>query len=68
MSLSYDIPKDEIRSGRFVLDGEVWVKERTCNISDHVADVAWCSECKEPMKYPDHPNYCPTCGAKVVSE
>lgn len=40
--------------------------ERTCNLHDHVADVAWCSGCKEPMKYPDHPNYCPECGAMVV--
>lgn len=40
--------------------------ERTCNFSDHVADVAWCSECKKPMEYPNHPNYCPNCGAKVV--
>ena len=43
-----------------------WVRERTCNFSDHVADVAWCSECKKPMEYPNHPNYCPNCGARVV--
>ena len=42
--------------------------ERTCNFSDHVADVAWCSECKEPREYPNYPNYCPNCGSKVIED
>ena len=39
---------------------------KTCNFHDHVSDCAWCSECKAPIKFPAHPNYCPNCGAKVV--
>lgn len=67
MSMSYDIPKYEIRSGRFVLDGETWVKERTCKPVE-VDGVMKCPECDYPLGIFSVPPFCGGCGAKVVTE
>lgn len=72
MSTDYTIPKDEIRAGRFELDGVVWVPERTCHKANP-QEPEWfvCSECGCQCmgdKWRHEPNYCANCGARVVEQ
>ncbi len=44
MSLHYSIPKEDIRNGRFELDGVVWVPERTCYYEPDQSGFTWYDE------------------------
>lgn len=50
-----------------------WVRERTCHAEEN-SDASYgdcmfvCSECGADLDNEEFPNYCPQCGAKVVSE
>lgn len=69
MSTDYTIPKDEIRAGRFELDGVAWVPERTCEIIEYPdAPIPVCSECGavQPEDYAVY--YCWNCGARVSND
>lgn len=70
MSIFYSIPKDEIREGRFELDGVVWVPERTCHREKHGTKMDGspklrCSLCGYGIG-DKRWSYCPKCGARVV--
>lgn len=63
MSLDYTIPKSEIRSGRFMLEGDVWVRLEWTEFVPRGDGEGVCSVCNSLMY--DGDNFCPECGRKV---
>ena len=77
MSVNYSIPKNEMRDGRFELDGVVWTPERTCEMEwdeDGEGDELYpvghvtCSACGAWLYAVNTMRFCPSCGARVVDE
>lgn len=52
---------------KVMLADAFYVPERTCRMIDNGCELC-CSECDERHGYDDEPNYCHSCGAKVLGD
>ncbi len=76
MGVDYTVEKSLVMSREpFEIDGIRYVAERTCrNVAEPPRSGGFwpsphfrCSECGEPHVSVNYVDYCPHCGAKVVS-